>query len=117
MILTFDNDITGSGLIIGNDLVCINSSEFYTLNGLTGVEFTTWSVAPAGPQILSGQGTDSVELEFPSIGVYTITAIPENACGSSTPITFDVEVIGNDELLRPLLLVQSLRFYVKALRY
>jgi hypothetical protein len=69
------------GAISGNDTVCENSTEIYSISPVPGALSYTWT-APAGATINSGQGTTSINVTYGNTsGDITVTA--DSACGSS----------------------------------
>ena len=77
--------ITGTGSIAGLTAVCLPSTNTYTVSGLTNITGAIWTV-PAGATIVSGQGTTSISVSFPSGAVSgNITCVPYNGpCSSAT---------------------------------
>ncbi len=68
--------------IVGPSNVAPGSKAFYSLPAGAGVTYT-W-VAPPGSSILSGQGTNRVQIQFPnSTGSGFVKVTVSNACGSS----------------------------------
>ncbi len=68
--------------IVGPSNVAPGSKAYYSLPAGAGVTYT-W-VAPPGSSILSGQGTNRVQIQFPnSTGSGFVKVTVSNACGSS----------------------------------
>ena len=106
------------GFIVGNPNPCGPSVETYSIPASSNALSYTWSVTGAGVVILSGQGTNSVQVSFPAgfgqavIGVYasnckgntstrstTLTGIPTHSspltgpgyvCANSTGVTYSI---------------------------
>jgi hypothetical protein len=71
------------GAIIGNASACLPSTTIYSIAAVANATNYQWTV-PANATIISGQGTDSIEVSFN--GSYTsgdICVIASNACGST----------------------------------
>ncbi|MBP1673027.1 MAG: large protein [Bacteroidetes bacterium] len=77
--------------INGNTTVCQSSTQTYSVTNVSGVTYT-WSVT--GGAVISGQGTNSVNIVFTSSGAKTITVTPNINCGSGTSRTLTVIVTG-----------------------
>jgi hypothetical protein len=58
----------------------------------TGYE---WTISPAGPTVINGQGTNTIVIDWGMAprGTYTITARPTNACGLGPSVSLNVEMI------------------------
>jgi hypothetical protein len=72
------------GNITGAATGVCNTTVTYTVPAVAGITSYTWS-APAGASIISGQGTNSVDVSYSNgftTGQLCVTA--NNACGSST---------------------------------
>lgn len=86
--------------ISGEDKVCEGDMKTYTAPGPA-----TWSVSPAGPLIVSGNGTATITVLM-AAGTYTITAIPlspSNYCNAQadkiievTPLPILYSILGSD---------------------
>lgn len=69
-------------VINGNDTVCAASAQVYSVLNVANVTYS-W-VIPADWTLLSGQGTNSIQVVAgPSSG--TITVTPSNSCGNGPP--------------------------------
>lgn len=75
--------------IEGQGATCINQTETYSLPYLEGVSYN-WSAE--GGEIISGQGTSSVEIRWNSAGFTEVIAIPQNSCGTNPPIKLPVQI-------------------------
>ena len=94
MVLEFGELVTGTGVIVGFDTVCINTEVPYSIIGLNGADNYTWTISPSsGAQVISGQGTNMVNIDFTSLGIYNLTVVPSNPCGLGNPISLSIEVI------------------------
>lgn len=69
--------------IEGNGTVCTNQAETYSLPLVQGVTYT-WTAE--GGEILSGQNSSEVEIQWQNQGIQTLSVILENICGSTSPI-------------------------------
>jgi trimeric autotransporter adhesin len=78
--------------IIGDNMNCINSTNavYTTEQGFTNY---LWTITPGG-QIVSGQGTYQVEVNWVGSGVQTITVnyVEENGCHPASPTSMNVEI-------------------------
>jgi hypothetical protein len=82
--------ITGTGSIAGLTTVCLPSTNTYTVSGLTNITGAVWTV-PAGATIVSGQGTTSISVSFPSGAASgNITCVPYNGPCSSATLTLAI---------------------------
>jgi len=82
--------ITGAGSIAGLTTVCLPSTNTYTVSGLTNITGAIWTV-PAGATIVSGQGTTSISVSFPSGAASgNITCVPYNGPCSSATLTLAI---------------------------
>jgi hypothetical protein len=82
--------ITGTGSIAGLTTVCLPSTNTYTVSGLTNITGAVWTV-PAGATIVSGQGTTSISVSFPSGAAGgNITCVPYNGPCSSATLTLAI---------------------------
>ncbi len=64
--------------IIGNKSVCLNDSDIYIVTNSPGDTYT-WTVTGGG--ISSGQGTDSIKVNWGSAGLGTVTVSEANSFG------------------------------------
>jgi hypothetical protein len=69
--------------ISGPDVACENTTQTYSTALVAGIDTYTWS-APAGGIIVSGQGTNQVDITFPAgyVAGY-VRVVNTNQCGSS----------------------------------
>jgi len=78
------------GFIVGNPNPCGPSIETYSIPASSNALSYTWSVTGAGVAILSGQGTNTVQVSFPAgfgqavIGVYASNCIGNTSTRSTT---------------------------------
>lgn len=71
------------GAIGGQGTNVCNSTQVYAINSVYGANLYTWTV-PAGATITSGQGTNSVTVDFgPTFVTGSIGVIAKNNCGDS----------------------------------
>ena len=78
--------------IIGEEDICENTIEVYTISAVNNVSYT-WSVSGGGT-ISSTGNTATINWQTP--GVYTVSVSPSNNCGIGITRTKTVEVRGND---------------------
>ncbi|HNR20217.1 MAG TPA: PKD domain-containing protein [Bacteroidia bacterium] len=64
--------VSPSSNISGDGMVCHRALKTYTVPAIPGTTFT-WSISPAGASIVSGQGTNSILVNWAVPGNYTIT--------------------------------------------
>ncbi|MBI3501327.1 MAG: T9SS type A sorting domain-containing protein [Bacteroidetes bacterium] len=67
----------------GNTTFCADDDQTFTTSAIAGAAWYNWSF-PSGANIVSGDSTDSVTVDFISVaaGTYTITVSGMNACGA-----------------------------------
>ncbi len=73
------------------------SSVSFKISGVTGATSYNWT-APAGATITSGQGTDSILVNFNNAGqsnTYNVCATPVNNCGSGTQVCRQIAITNN----------------------
>ncbi len=80
------------GTITGPPVVCQDSSANYTIQSVPGATSYSWTV-PAGAQILSGQNTTSLAVQWSNTGG-SISVIAGNQCGNSNPSVLAVTIAG-----------------------
>ena len=81
--------------INGPTPVCQGETEVYTTaTNQPGVDYI-WTGVPSGATILSGQGTNTLEVNWGTAapGNYSLTLTPTNKCGNGMTRTINVEVI------------------------
>ena len=79
------------GAISGTSPVCQGTSgNYYSVNNIAGVTYT-WNVP--GGTILSGQGTNLINVNWDSSGTNLITVTPSNSCGSGPSRNYSVNVL------------------------
>jgi hypothetical protein len=81
--------------ISGNTTVCAGSNGVaYSVTNVSGVTYT-WSYTGSNVTVASGQGTNSITLNFASNATSgTLTVTPSNDCGDGTPQTLAITVPG-----------------------
>lgn len=83
---------TGLGAITGTSPVCYGT-QVYTVGAATNATSYNWTVGNPGT-ILSGQGTTSINVNWPATaGTYPVSVTANNVCGSSQNATFSVTVL------------------------
>lgn len=92
----FDATVEGppdSPDLTGPDQPCVNDISTYTiLSAEPGVTGFNWTVSNGG-MIISGQGSNTIEVEWPQAGPAQVCAEAENECGFGLAGCFDLEVI------------------------
>jgi hypothetical protein len=83
----------GSALIAspisGNDTLCASvSGEAYSISPLVGASNYVWTI-PTGASITSGDGTESILVDFGTTGG-TIEVAPVSGCGTGTSATLEI---------------------------
>jgi hypothetical protein len=76
--------------ITGPDAVCSDTTCFYSVTPYAGATSYSWTV-PSGAIIISGQNTDSIQLQWGTISG-TVSVIIGNTCGTSVPSVISVNV-------------------------
>lgn len=101
MLLTIDENVTGTGVINGAQSVCEGETRVYTLTGLSGETNYNW-VVPSGASIASGQGTDQIVVSFSNFNQNSdleLSVVASNDClNSSTTSLLAVTVYADPEL-------------------
>ena len=77
--------------INGQSIVCQYSTAVYSTPPIGGADVYTWSV-PANCQILSGQGTTTVTVQFNAATSGTISVFGQNDCGAGQPFILPITV-------------------------
>jgi hypothetical protein len=80
------------GPITGPPIVCKDSSEIYSIVQIQGATSYSWTV-PDGAQIISGQNTPTIIIQWGSTGGI-VSVIAGNNCGPSNPGVLEVTVLG-----------------------
>lgn len=81
--------------ITGNIVVCVGSTESYSVTGVPGIAYD-WSNLPVGANFIGFLGSPSVDVNWGSAppGTYTIVVTPRDACNTTgPPQTITVEVV------------------------
>lgn len=106
---TASKTITGKpaipSTITGPTSACFNGQSInYSCSNSTGATSYTWTI-PAGATLVSGQGTNSIVLNFASTvgNVLALKVKASNACGTSTNRTLNITMLScprlsNDEM-------------------
>ncbi|HXB40707.1 MAG TPA: PKD domain-containing protein, partial [Bacteroidia bacterium] len=85
------NSLPATGAISGTTPVCPNATNVvYTVNSTVGSTYN-WTV-PAGATIVSGQGTNSILVNWGSTPG-NITVTETNACGAGTAVIYPVTML------------------------
>ncbi len=77
--------------IMGNNLICLGASQQYSVLPVPNASGYTWTV-PSGVQIISGQGSASIVIQWNSNMSGDICVTADNICGSSPANCFSVQV-------------------------
>jgi photosystem II stability/assembly factor-like uncharacterized protein len=80
---------TANVIISGEGIGCVNSTGTYSLPNFEGTMYA-WTII--GGEILSGQGSNKVEIKWDQAGDQLITVVQENRCGLSEPILKAIKV-------------------------
>jgi copper chaperone CopZ len=77
--------------IMGTSPVCQETSgNYYSVTNVSGVTYS-WNVL--GGSILSGQGTNTINVYWTTNGTNVITVTPSNSCGNGTSRSYSVNVL------------------------
>ncbi len=80
------------GTITGPVVVCHDSTTGYSIQIVPSATSYSWTV-PAGAQILSGQNTTSITIQWGNTGG-SVSVIAGNQCGNSNPSVLAITVAG-----------------------
>ena len=80
-----------AGAITGNTAVCTGLAQTYSVVAAAGASTYTWTV-PSGASIVSGQGTNTIGVNFSTAMVGNISVTPSNTCGNGTTASLSVTV-------------------------
>ncbi|MFD1160857.1 zinc-dependent metalloprotease family protein [Hwangdonia seohaensis] len=69
--------------ILGNNNICVNNSDAYTLN-VPNEANITWSLSNSNARIVSGQGTTTITIEGLNFGSVNLTASVDFVCQDPT---------------------------------
>jgi hypothetical protein len=86
-----------TGLAISGPITVLsNSIHFYNATAITGLNGSTrvWSISGAGATILSGQGTNQIEVQFGSVGSVMITLTVTDCDGIDSIASIIVDQTG-----------------------
>ncbi|MCR6722291.1 MAG: hypothetical protein NVV59_18820 [Chitinophagaceae bacterium] len=90
-------NIPAQPAVVANSSSCSGSTATYTIPAVAGADSYQWEV-PQGVQITSGQGTNSITVQLPTVATstnYTISVAAINACGAGLPRSINVTVNPN----------------------
>jgi hypothetical protein len=77
-------------IISGSEFACVGSVEIYSVTPMNNATSFTWSI-PAGSTILSGQGTNSIEVLFGVVAPGSkLSVVASNCIGTSAARTLNV---------------------------
>ena len=86
------NDVPEAPVVTGAATSCIAGIETYCVTTDPNATDYIWTVT--GGDILSGQGTECVDVEWTTEGLGSICAIANNDCGASLENCLEVDVVG-----------------------
>jgi gliding motility-associated-like protein len=105
--ISIENGPAAPSQIFGLDVICSNNDldTSYSTSTVTGATGYTWTAT--GGTILSGQGTDIIQLRWLAafVGSYTLTVQTQSACGLSAPTNLPITRISQP--LQPFLLTST----------
>lgn len=99
--VTVNQPPIGAPVISGSGAVCAGGNSTYFALAVSDVTLYQWSALPDGT-ILSGQGTQQIEVMWPSAGAGQVQLIVSNDCGSLPAILFDQIIAGPPVIAGPL---------------
>lgn len=91
MVVANQNPPSPAPSIIGPDNVCAGQVFDFQAEAAQYASTYNWAL-PAGATIISGQGTQTVNVSWVNTNGGTICVTAENACGLSAPVCLSVEV-------------------------
>ncbi|MBK8832318.1 MAG: gliding motility-associated C-terminal domain-containing protein [Saprospiraceae bacterium] len=91
----------GAPVISGSGSVCAGSNITYFALAVSDVTLYQWSALPDGT-ILSGQGTQQIEVMWPSAGTGQVQLIVSNDCGALPAILFDQPIDSPPVIVGPM---------------
>jgi hypothetical protein len=81
-----------SGITPPSPLPCPGASaQVFSVNPVANATGYQWTL-PAGANLVSGQGTNSITIDFPASSSGNIDVVATNGCGSSAPFTYALQV-------------------------
>ena len=81
-----------TGLTPPSPLPCPGSSaQIFSVNPVANATGYQWTL-PAGANLVSGQGTNSISVDFPANSSGNIEVVANNGCGSSSPFAYALQV-------------------------
>lgn len=87
--------------VAGEQVVCKGTGKVYSIDPVNGASSYQWTV-PAGANIVSGQGTTQIEVDWGTASSGEIVVSAANDCGQSPATTLAVEVNEPPLLLAPI---------------
>jgi endo-1,4-beta-D-glucanase Y len=83
--------VAAAGTITGTPAICSGATaQLFSVEAVAGATTYTWAV-PAGATIVSGQGTQQIEVDFGTTGG-AVTVTPANLCQNGTLASFTVAI-------------------------
>ena len=83
------SDIPSSPQIEGNGSVCLEDTDKYSILHQAGVTYT-WEAT--GGDIITGQGTSTVEVKWNISGSHELSVVQENTCGKAAPVLKPIQI-------------------------
>lgn len=99
--VTVHHPPVGIPVISGPGTICEGDTITYFALAVSDVSLYQWDAAPDG-MVLSGQGTQTVEVLWPTSGSGQLQLIVSNLCGALPVVFFDQEIEGPPILQGPL---------------
>lgn len=91
ILVTVNSKPNQPGNIIGNPLVNVGQSTFYKISSVNNASKYNWTLTGGG-NIASGQGNDSININWLNQGSYILTVNAENDCGISNTVSLPITV-------------------------
>lgn len=91
----------GQPVIAGPVEGCLQGIDVYTSSGVSGATTYMWLVN--GGNIVSGQGTPSVNISWTNAGPQSVTLVVANDCGALPPASFNTDILVPPALPGPVL--------------
>ena len=89
--IRLDTILSAPGNITGNVYVNAGQSQSYSINLINGVSGYNWSLSGGG-NIITGQNTSKIEVNWQTPGAYVLSANVTNSCGVSADQTITIKV-------------------------
>ncbi len=99
--ITVNHPPIGAPVISGSGAVCAGGNITYFALAVSDVTLYQWSALPDGT-ILSGQGTQQIEVMWPSAGTGQVQLIVSNDCGALPAILLDQPIDSQPVIVGPM---------------